>query len=182
MKKNSFLTFCFAMIPGAGEMYIGLMKKGAVVMLLASILFGLWGFLNLGIFAIFLPVLWFYSFFDTFNLRAMDEEQRYHAALAFDRSLQSFIGQDWNHFFSRRHNLVGAGCIVFGVYILFHNFITPYLYQIDLPWLRTLINRFPTLVVVALVIWLGVHLISTGTRPSRLPEEDYVEYGGNKHE
>ena len=34
MKKNSFLTFCFAFIPGAGEMYLGMMKKGLAVMLL----------------------------------------------------------------------------------------------------------------------------------------------------
>ena len=28
MKKNAFLTFIFACIPGAGQMYYGYMKRG----------------------------------------------------------------------------------------------------------------------------------------------------------
>ena len=37
MKKNGFLTFCFAFIPGAGEMYQGYMKRGlSLVMLCAA--------------------------------------------------------------------------------------------------------------------------------------------------
>ena len=61
MKKNSFLTFCFAFIPGAGEIYLGMMKKGLAVMLLfwslsmvAGVLFPPLLFL--------LPVIWCYSF------------------------------------------------------------------------------------------------------------------------
>ena len=33
-KKGSFLTFCFSMLPGAGEMYLGFMKRGASLMTL----------------------------------------------------------------------------------------------------------------------------------------------------
>ena len=28
MKKNGFFTFCFAFVPGAGQMYQGYMKRG----------------------------------------------------------------------------------------------------------------------------------------------------------
>ena len=31
-KKNGFLAFCFSLIPGAGEMYMGFMKQGASIM------------------------------------------------------------------------------------------------------------------------------------------------------
>ena len=31
-KKNRFLTFCFSMLPGAAEMYMGFMKTGVSLM------------------------------------------------------------------------------------------------------------------------------------------------------
>ena len=30
MERNKFLVFCFAFVPGAGQMYLGMMKKGLV--------------------------------------------------------------------------------------------------------------------------------------------------------
>lgn len=32
MERNKFLVFCFAFVPGAGQMYLGMMKKGLVIM------------------------------------------------------------------------------------------------------------------------------------------------------
>ena len=31
-KKNGFFTFCFSLMPGAGEMYLGFMKMGVSLM------------------------------------------------------------------------------------------------------------------------------------------------------
>ena len=31
-KKSSFLTFCFSFLPGAGQMYMGFMKRGISLM------------------------------------------------------------------------------------------------------------------------------------------------------
>ena len=63
MKKNSFFTFCFAFIPGAGEMYLGMMKKGLAVM---SVFWGVcaiaW-FFQFEFLLWLLPIIWFYSFF-----------------------------------------------------------------------------------------------------------------------
>ena len=47
MKKSSFWTFVFSLFPGAGHMYLGLMKKGASLMLLFCLTIALSGFLNL---------------------------------------------------------------------------------------------------------------------------------------
>ena len=33
-KKSRFLTFCFSLLPGAGEMYMGFMRMGLSLMLL----------------------------------------------------------------------------------------------------------------------------------------------------
>lgn len=66
MKKNGFLTFIFACIPGAGQMYYGYMQRGlsiAMILILcvmaATVVEPLL-FLCL--------VIWMYSFFDTYDL------------------------------------------------------------------------------------------------------------------
>lgn len=68
MKKNGILTLLFAFIPGAGQMYQGYMKRGLSLVLMA---------VAIGMAAVLIPpvafallVVFMYSFFDTFNLRA----------------------------------------------------------------------------------------------------------------
>ena len=34
IRKNKFLTFCFALIPGVGQLYQGYMKRGVSLMIL----------------------------------------------------------------------------------------------------------------------------------------------------
>lgn len=74
-RKPEFLVFLFALIPGAGQMYLGLMRRGVEMMALffgtlfvsetlGAPLGDLWPML-IG------PVTWFYSFFDTFRLAGM---------------------------------------------------------------------------------------------------------------
>ena len=68
MLKNGFLTFCCAFIPGAGQMYQGYMKRG-LSFILAACCIGMVSTL-LGPAMLLLLVVWMYSFFDAFNLRA----------------------------------------------------------------------------------------------------------------
>lgn len=62
---SKFLLFIFSAIPGANYMYLGLMKKGFLLMFA----FFTVCFSNMGSFEIFIPVLFFYSFFAGFNIR-----------------------------------------------------------------------------------------------------------------
>ena len=73
MERNKFLVFCFAFVPGAGQMYLGMMKKGLVIMSVFWTVIAVAVMLNLGVLCVFLPIIWFYAFFDTFN------SARYHA-------------------------------------------------------------------------------------------------------
>ena len=73
MERNKFLVFCFAFVPGAGQMYLGMMKKGLVIMGAFWAVIAIAVMLNLGVLFVFLPIIWFYAFFDTFN------SARYHA-------------------------------------------------------------------------------------------------------
>ena len=68
MLKNGFLTFCCAFIPGAGQMYQGYMKRGLSLILTACLIGMVSSLLNPVM--LLLVVVWMYSFFDTFNLRA----------------------------------------------------------------------------------------------------------------
>ena len=62
MKKNGILTLLFALIPGAGEMYQGYMKRGLslITMFCLSVALGAW--MGIQIFYIGAPILYMYSF------------------------------------------------------------------------------------------------------------------------
>ena len=75
MKKNKFLTFCFAVIPGCGHMYLGYMKRGLQFMMMFAI-FALFGFFSINelrsetisiFFIVLLPIIWFYQMFDSMH-------------------------------------------------------------------------------------------------------------------
>jgi len=82
MKKNSFLTFLFSIIPGCGLMYLGYMKKGLQVMLTfaaAGFIGGFFTSYNIGwlqgFFFLLLPVIWFYQMFDAMHTVARMKNQ-----------------------------------------------------------------------------------------------------------
>ena len=69
MMKNGILTFIFAFCPGAGQMYQGYMKRGLSLITMFC-LFIVIGVSTLEVLTIGCVIVWMYSFFDTFNLRA----------------------------------------------------------------------------------------------------------------
>ena len=69
MKKNGILTFLFAFVPGAGQMYQGYMKRGLSLITLFFLCI-MAGMLLLEQLVLTALIVWMYSFFDTFNLRA----------------------------------------------------------------------------------------------------------------
>ena len=68
MKKNGILTLLFAFIPGAGQMYQGYMKRGLSLVLMAAAIS--MAAMLIPPIAFALLVVFMYSFFDIFNLRA----------------------------------------------------------------------------------------------------------------
>ena len=173
MRKSRILTFLFALWPGAGQMYLGYMKRGVSLMGLFFLIFAIMGFLGLSFLAFLLPIIWFYAFFDTMNLRSMSYEFLPQDDFLFH--LDSINAPELVKFFQRRHLLAGVLLIILGVYILLHNFVLPIFYftfQIDL---YPLFESLPTLVVAAAIILLGVHLIRS-TVSHKAIEDDYQEY------
>lgn len=64
---SPFFTFCFAFIPGCGQMYVGLAKRGLLLMALFFGMAYMTSFSELFMAATF--IVYCYSFFDTFNCK-----------------------------------------------------------------------------------------------------------------
>ena len=70
-QKKGFLVFLCSLIPGAGELYMGFFQKGLSIMILFWSIFALCSATGMGWSLMFLPILWFYSFFDVHNLKSL---------------------------------------------------------------------------------------------------------------
>ena len=185
MHKSKFLTFCFAFIPGAGQMYLGMMKRGASLMLAFSVIIAVIGIFYIPVFGVLLPVIWFYSFFDTFNLSAMPYEQRLYMQDKFLFRLDDLLGGSWFTTVRQRHGLVGGILIATGVYLLYNSFIRELLWQLEpyFPYIDRIINAIPTCVVALAIIVLGIRLVAGPKNKPALPDDDFVQYGGeNEHD
>ncbi len=180
MRKSRILTFLFALWPGAGQMYLGYMKRGVSLMGLFFLIFAIMGFLGLSFLAFLLPIIWFYAFFDTMNLRSMSYEFLPQDDFLFH--LDSINAPELVKFFQRRHLLAGVLLVLVGIYILLHTFVVPLFYftfHIDL---YPLFDALPTLLVAVAIILLGVHLIRS-TVSHKAIEDDYQEYReGSSHQ
>lgn len=189
IKKSNFFTFCCAFIPGAGQMYLGMMKKGVALMFAFFSIIGIASFFRLGFLTVFLPVIWFYSFFDTLNIKWMTPEKREELDQQFSSELFSGkqFNKGWLDALKQKHSLLaGAGLIMVGIYLLFSNFVLPILreifeiYGIDFWLFSYMIRTIPTLFVAIAIIVLGIHLVrGKKTAPS---EKDFVEFKGDYHE
>ena len=173
MKRTSGLRmFLAACIPGCGEMYLGYMKRGLSLLLVTAGIFALAVVLGIGAPAIFLPVVWLYAFFDSYNLRRQLEEGTARA----DDYLLGFLDQDARNFsalWGKRHGLVGWVLVIIGLYTLYSTVV--YYFGWFIPgWLSSFLYRgVPRLALVAVLLGLGVWFIR-GPRPQ--PEQDFASF------
>ena len=86
MRKSKFLTFFWSLLPGAGQMYLGLMRRGVSLMALFFGAIAVSGWLNIGLFLFAIPVIWFYAFFDSMNLGSLPYD-----ALQYRRACDDFL-------------------------------------------------------------------------------------------
>lgn len=75
MQKNKFWNFVLSCIPGAGHMYQGFMKMGVSIMAVFFGLIAVTAWLNIEFLIFILPVIWFYSFFDSMNRNSIPKEK-----------------------------------------------------------------------------------------------------------
>lgn len=177
MLKNGLLTLLFAFIPGAGQMYQGYMKRGLSLMLMCCVI-GVLAMLFAPI-ALFLLLVFMYSFFDTLNLRAqialgnapaddylvhLDPKDKRLARLLLDS-----------------HKLVGWALIVFGVLIAYENILMNALNDLMWRWGQNnpffrafylVMDQLPQVVVCVALIVCGIWLVKGPKAGRKNPSDD----------
>lgn len=159
MKKNKFFTFILSCIPGAGQMYQGLMNRGASIMIVFFGVIALASLLYMPALTFLLPVLWFYSFFDAMNRSNLTEEQ-----LSAIPDTYIFLGQGDRtlRFVRERHTLVGIGAVIVGGLMLYNVFsanLSHYLYQYFNLDLYYLMDALPPILLGCCIIAVGIRIM-----------------------
>lgn len=183
MKKNGILTFLFAFVPGAGQMYQGYMKRGLslITLFFLCIMAGM----LLEPLVLTALIVWMYSFFDTFNLRA----QFIAGTAPADDYLVHFNTKDarLTLFFRDSHKLVGWALIALGAMVAYQNIIMRVLGDVMWRWgqnspffraVYLMLDELPEVVVCVALIVCGVWLVRgpKGKKVEEPEDEDFREY------
>ena len=186
MKKNGILTFLFAFVPGAGQMYQGYMKRGLslITLFFLCIMAGM----LLEPLVLTALIVWMYSFFDTFNLRA----QFIAGTAPADDYLVHFNTKDarLTLFFRDSHKLVGWALIALGAMVAYQNIIMRVLGDVMWRWgqnspffraVYLMLDELPEVVVCVALIVCGVWLVRGPKGRKQKPQndaedEDFTEY------
>lgn len=188
MKKNGILTFLFAFVPGAGQMYQGYMKRGLslITLFFLCIMAGM----LLEQLVLTALIVWMYSFFDTFNLRA----QFIAGTAPADDYLVHFNTKDarLTLFFRDSHKLVGWALIALGAMVAYQNIIMRVLGDVMWRWgqnspffraVYLMLDELPEVVVCVALIVCGLWLVrgpkgkKVHSKKAEEPEdEDFREY------
>ncbi len=156
-KKSGFLTFCFSLIPGAGEMYMGFMKQGISIMAVFWLLIFLAAFFGMGPLLFILPILWCYSFFNVHNIRGMSDEEFY--ALEDDYLFHLNDNAFWGRLRGKQSNLLAAVLIIIGVVIMWNRLADYMRWLLPDSVYWYIMDDIPQLVIAVLLIWCGIYLI-----------------------
>lgn len=163
-QKNRFWLFVLSLCPGAGHMYMGLMRMGLSFLLGFMLLIAVTAITGIDVLAVLPLTLYIYSFFHANNIGGMDAEA--FAALQDDYLFG--IGEwdvDRLKLDKKNRNIAAVVCIVLGVCMLWNvgfGMVRDYVGW-DNPVIRavyyTMRDEVPRLIIAIAVIWFGVSLL-----------------------
>lgn len=188
MKKNGILTLLFACIPGAGQMYQGYMKRGLSLITMFCLFIIVGSATGLDALVVGCIVVYMYSFFDTFNLRAQIIAENAPA----DDYLVHINWKDkrMQDFMMDSHKLLGWGLIALGALVAYQNILMNTLGDIVWRWgqsspffraLYLMMDQLPEVVVCVALIICGAWLVRGPKGRKQKPQndaedEDFTEY------
>lgn len=109
-------------MPGAGHMYLGLVRQGIELMMLFFFIIFLSSAIELDFLVVFLPIIWFYSIFDV-RSKIMSEEPLVDSDLKIFSNMhckEDFLGN------SSMEKYIGYFLIIVGLLALINNLILPF--------------------------------------------------------
>ena len=184
MKKNGILTFLFAFVPGAGQMYQGYMKRGLSLITLFFLCI-MAGMLLLEPLVLTALIVWMYSFFDTYDLI------RY--LVAGDPKPDEFLlPPDWQKQFGgakakmtpKMNKIIGWCLLLTGAYVMYDSVIWPIVesifVQLGIHWsmIYAINDVIPSIVVAVLLIAFGGRLLGFGKHAHHSDTDDLPPYQG----
>lgn len=174
-QKRGFWLFLFSLIPGAGEMYMGFRKQGISIMILFWAIIALAAGTGISWFIMFLPILWFYSFFNVHNLKSLTEEEFYAIEDTYVLHMDKLIG-DADVLLKKYRTIVAVLLIIFGIAILWNNFLDILdwlLPDLLIAFLHDISYRIPQIVIAVVIIITGYYLLTK--KKSELEQEQKEE-------
>ena len=188
MKKNGILTLLFACIPGAGQMYQGYMKRGLSLITMFCLFIIVGSATGLDALVVGCIVVYMYSFFDTFNLRAQIIAENAPA----DDYLVHINWKDkrMQDFMMDSHKLLGWGLIALGGLVAYENVIMRVFGDVMWRWgqnnpffraVYLMLEQLPQIVVCVALIVCGLWLVRGPKGRKQKPQndaedEDFTEY------
>lgn len=176
MKKNALLTFVFACIPGAGQMYYGYMLRGlSLISLFCGCL--MVSLMISDALVLTAAIVWMYSFFDTYDIiraAAAGEPKKDGLLIVGDaENLKKVIPQNGK--------LLGWILIALGAWSLYDVLIKDWLgyllyavLEYEAAW--RVLHDIPTLVVAVLLIMGGMWLLGLRPAPKQAPPSELPPY------
>ncbi len=158
-RKSRFFTFCTSLIPGAGQMYQGHMKRGLSIMLVFMLVAAVSIFTNIGEICFMLPVIWFYAFFDAMNkssctvdeLRAMEDKPLISAELIKNIDNSRILS-------SKGSIILGVSVLLVGVIMLYRSIVVPVIDML-LPDFYYIAMKLPTVMIGVIIILVGIRIM-----------------------
>lgn len=163
-QKNRFWLFVFSLCPGAGHMYMGLMKMGLSFMLGFMGMIAVVAVTEIAVLAVLPVTLYIYSFFHANNIGGLSAEE---FAVLEDEYLFGIGEWDTSRFKLNRKNknIAAVVCIVLGVSMLWNvafGMIRDYVGW-DNRYIKavyyTMRDDLPRAVIALAIIWFGVSLL-----------------------
>lgn len=181
MKKNGLLTFVFACIPGAGQMYYGYMMRGLSLISLFCLFFALGTMV--GPMLMLAPIIWMYSFFDTYDLI----RNLASGCPKPDGLLLLGSADELKNFFPKHNKLLGWGLIALGIWALYDSFVRPILTSLlesigmENAWY--VMSQIPSVFVALALVAVGLWLLGLHPGKRQLPPpDDFPPYPGSDDE
>lgn len=168
-KKSGFLTFCFSLMPGAGEMYLGFMKMGISLMGLFFAVMAVSALLNIGTVVLVDVVLWFYSFFHVHNLAGMSDAEFLEVKDEFLINPDIFFDMGMEK--EKCRKIMGVILIAAGILLLWNGMKSAFM-----PWIPNfilmLLSRLENTIFRIL---LGIGIVIGGIRMIKGKKEELEE-------
>ena len=162
-KKSGFFTFCFSLLPGAAEMYMGFMRNGVSLMVVFFLSIMLPALMSASdVFMTVAFLIWFYGFFHARNLVHCDDEE---FALLTDRYIwDEFLdGRKVDFTSEKSRKLFSIILILFGVACLW-SCVSDMVYSLipEAWWdaIYPVVSKVPGILISIIIIIGGIKLIS----------------------